>query len=89
MKEPAPTTVLSILPVHVLESIFHHFDSSSIDCLYEADPYIEYVMDNLVSIQRLKQKLYQEEEMEFRKKQFALWRSRLKIVYKRYKKELD
>ena len=72
MKKPAPTTILSILPVHVLESIFHHLDSSSIDCLYEADPYIEYVMDNLVSIQTLKEKLHQKEEMEFRKKKFSL-----------------
>ena len=54
IKESVPTTTLSILPVHVLESIFRQDGSYSIDCVYENDPYTEYVIVNLISLQVLK-----------------------------------
>ena len=88
IKRTTATTVLSVLPVIVLEIIFSYIDSFSIDSIYEADPYIENLMDSLISIQNLKKKLCEQEEEDFEKNQFALWRERSQIIYGRHRKKL-
>ena len=87
--EPQATTLLSLLPVIVLEAIFSRLDRTSIDYLYEADPYIEHIMDVLPSVQRLKDKLSAQEEKEFKEKQFALWRERLIMIHQRQWKKVN
>ena len=86
-KKPRATTLFSTLPIIVLEMIFNRLDIVSIEHLYQADPYVEHTMDELISIQKLKEELYREEEYEFKKKQFALWRERLKIIHQMYRKK--
>ena len=88
-KERRGTTVLSLLPVVVLEIIFSYLDIDAIENLYDIDPYIENVMDGLISVQNLKENLFREEQIEFEKKQFALWRERLKIIHQKQMKKLD
>ena len=87
--EPTATTVLSLLPAVVLEMIFSYFDRSSFENFYEADPYMEHLLDGLISIETLKEKLYEQEQKDFTKRQFALWRERLKIIHGKRKKKLD
>lgn len=60
------TIVFSVLPVILLEMIFSFIDSSSIDSLCEADSYIENLIDSLLAIPNLKNKLWEQEEKEFR-----------------------
>ena len=88
-EQPKATTRLSRLPIIVLEVIFSYFDSLSIEHLYEADPYVEHMMDGLLSIRKLKERLNVQEEILFRKSQFALWRERLKVVYGRNQQKND
>ena len=86
-KKPHATTLFSTLPIIVLEIIFNRLDIVSIEHLYQADPFVEHTMDSLISIQKLKEELYREEEYEFKKNQFALWRERLKIIHQMYRKK--
>ena len=88
-KEPRGTTVLSLLPIVVLEIIFSYLNIDSIENLYDIDPYIENVMDGLISVQNLKENLFREEQIEFEKKQFAFWKERLRLIHRRNKKKLD
>ena len=88
-KPPPPTTVLSILPPIVLEVVFSYLNCSSIEDLYEADPYVEHLMDSLLSVQRMKERFFAREEEEFREKQFALWRERLRMIHQQHRKKVD
>ena len=47
--KPRATTLLSTLPIIVLEMIFNRLDIVSIEHLYQADPYVEHTMDDLMS----------------------------------------